>query len=72
MLETVPHFDSRFDGFWQDLLGQNPGKLLAARDLRTLTWHYAIPQRKGRLWIYTAKRDGQMRAYCVLNAPGQQ
>ena len=28
--------------------------LLAARDARTLTWHYAVPQRRGRLWVYTA------------------
>ncbi len=66
LVETVSKFDWRFDGFWQELLRQNPDKLLAARDARTLTWHYAVPQRRGRLWVYTAARNGQLRAYCVL------
>lgn len=66
VVETLSQFDSRFDAFWQDLLRQNPGKLLAVRDVPTLTWHYAIPQRTGRLWIYTATRHGQLRAYCVF------
>jgi hypothetical protein len=37
--ETAPNFDARFDEFWQEQLEQSPDKLLAARDLKTLTWH---------------------------------
>jgi len=64
--ETVPDFDPRFEKFWQEQLEQSPDKLLAARDLKTLTWHYAVPLRAGRLWIYTALRHGKLRAYCVF------
>lgn len=65
-IETVSLFDARFDFFWRELLRQNPGTLLAARDMRTLAWHYAVPQRRGRLWVYTATRNGQLLAYCVF------
>jgi hypothetical protein len=68
--EAVSQFDSRFDDFWQQLVRQYPGKLLAARDTKTLTWHYATLQRRGRLWVYTAARNGQLRAYCVLKRQG--
>jgi hypothetical protein len=59
-------FDARFDGFWEELLRLHPEKLLAARDSKTLAWHYAIPMRRGRLWILTASRGGLLRAWCVL------
>jgi hypothetical protein len=66
VVEAVSEFDARFDEFWHELVSQNTDKLLALRDSKTLTWHYAIPQRKGRLWVYTATRNSQLRAYCVL------
>ena len=59
-------FDSRFDAFWQELLRQNPNKLLAVRDRQALRWHFAIPNRAKRLWIFTASRNNLLRAYCVL------
>jgi hypothetical protein len=59
-------FDGRFDAFWEELLAHKPTTLLAARDARTLAWHYAGPLRRGRLWVYTASRGGQLRAYCVV------
>ncbi len=65
-IEQVSQFDTRFDVFWRDLIRQNPGVLLAARDVQTLTWHYAVPQRRGRLWVYAATRNHRMLAYCVL------
>ena len=43
MISAIDSFDSRFDAFWEELVRQNPDKLLAARDRRTLAWHYAIP-----------------------------
>ena len=64
--ETAPNFDARFEEFWQEQLEQSPDKLLAARDLKTLTWHYAVQLRTGRLWIYTALRNGKLRAYCAF------
>jgi hypothetical protein len=60
------HFDDRFDAFWEELVRQNPHKLLAARDSRSLCWHYAIPMRRKRLWILTASRGESLRAYCVV------
>ncbi len=66
-ISAIDRFDSRFDVFWEELVRQNPDKLLAARDSRTLAWHYTIPMRGGRLWIFTAVRNGLLRAYCVLN-----
>ena len=65
-VEETDHFDARFDTFWEALLRQNPDKLLAARDRQTLTWHFAHPMRRGRLWIVTASRGGVMRAYAIL------
>jgi len=65
-IETIEQFDARWDAFWQELVRENPDKLLAARDSETLRWHYMLPMRLGRLWIYTATRGGMLRAYCIL------
>ena len=59
-------FDERFDGFWRELLAQNPQTLLGARDRRWLRWHFAAPMRAGAVRILTASRAGLLRAYCVL------
>jgi hypothetical protein len=59
-------FDSRFDLFQEELVRQAPEKLLAVRDRQALAWHYAIPKRRGRLWIFTASRNNLLRAWCVL------
>ncbi|MGH7174565.1 MAG: hypothetical protein ACRELG_30225 [Gemmataceae bacterium] len=67
VVKAVEGFDSRFDLFWEELVRQNPDKLLAARDSRSLTWHYAIAMRQGRLSILTAVHNGLLRAYCVLH-----
>jgi hypothetical protein len=65
-IAAIDGFDSRFDLFWEELVRQSPEKLLAARDRQALCWHFAIPQRRGRLWIFTASRNALLRAYCVL------
>jgi hypothetical protein len=62
----VGGFDARFDAFWRELVEQNPGMLLGARDTDSLRWHYAIPLRAKRLWILIATRNNVIRAYCVL------
>jgi hypothetical protein len=67
VISAIDSFDSRFDVFWEELVRQGPDKLLACRDSRGLAWHYASALRRGQLWIFTAVRDGLLRAYCVLN-----
>jgi hypothetical protein len=62
----VAGFDERFDGFWRELLLQHPNTLLGTRDAASLSWHYGIPMRAGRVWIVTAVRNGMLRGYCVL------
>lgn len=65
-IEAIDRFDSRFDEFWDELRRQNPEKLLAERSSRALSWHFGIAMRRRRLWIFTASRNGQLRAYCTL------
>jgi hypothetical protein len=65
-IELIQQFDERFDAFWQELERQNPNKLLAARDRQSLNWHFGIPMRRGKLWIATATRASQLRAYAIL------
>ncbi len=65
-VDSLDRFDSQFDVFWRELVRQNPDKLLAERTSATLSWHFAIPMRKGRLWILTASRNGELRAYCTF------
>jgi hypothetical protein len=66
VIEATDRFDSRFDAFWGELLRQNSDTLLAARDSTTLSWHFSRPMRRERLWILTASRNGQLRAYCIF------
>jgi hypothetical protein len=63
---VVEGFDERFDRFDDELVRQNPEKLLAARDSRSLAWHYRRPLRRGRLRVFTATRAGLLRAYAVV------
>jgi hypothetical protein len=65
-IEATDRFDARFDAFWDQLVRQNPDKLLAERSSRALSWHYSIPLSMERLWIFTASKNRQLRAYCVL------
>jgi hypothetical protein len=69
-IEATDRFDSRFDVFWDELLRQNTDTLLAARDGATLSWHFAVPMRTGRLWIFTASRKGRLQAYCIFKRQG--
>ncbi len=65
-IETTDRFDPRFDAFWKELLRQKSGTLLASRDSATLSWHFSRPLSRGRVWILTASRNGQLRAYAVF------
>jgi hypothetical protein len=65
-IEEASGFDSRFDAFWRELLREQSETILAARDSATLAWHFAMPLRKKRLWILTASRGRELRAYAVF------
>jgi hypothetical protein len=65
-IESTDRFDARFDEFWEELLRQSPETLLAARDSATLSWHFSVPMRRGRVWILTASRNGRLRGYCIF------
>lgn len=65
-IEVRDRFDSSFDVFWDELVRQNPEKLLAERSSRALSWHFGIPMRRRRLWILTASRNDRLRAFCTL------
>jgi hypothetical protein len=65
-IESTDRFDSRFDIFWDELLRENPEKLLAERTAEALSWHFGSPLRKERLWILTASKKSRLRAYCTL------
>ncbi len=65
-IESTDRFDSRFDTFWNELLRQKSGTLLAARDSATLSWHFSRPMSRGRVWVLTASRDRQVRAYAAF------
>ncbi len=69
-VESTDRFDSRFDTFWDELLRQNPNTLMAARDSATLSWHFSVPMRRGRLWILTASQNRQLRAYGIFKRQG--
>jgi hypothetical protein len=65
-------FDSRFDAFWNELVSQNPTKLLSVRDSKTLSWHFAASMWTGQAWILTASRNGLLRAYAVFKRQDHQ
>jgi hypothetical protein len=65
-VETVDRFDASFDEFWLELVRHNPATLLAERTVRTLAWHYAASQRRGRLWILTLAQQTKLKAYMTL------
>jgi hypothetical protein len=65
-IDSTDRFDSRFDLFWDELVRQSPEKLIAERTSEALSWHFAAPMRKGRVWILTASRKDRLLAYCTL------
>jgi hypothetical protein len=74
VIEVEDRFDSRFDVFWRELLHANSDILLSERTSSALSWHFGIPMRRRGLWIFTASRNGQLRAYCIVirTADGRQ
>lgn len=65
-IEATDRFDPSFDEFWNELLRQKPDIVLSARDSATLSWHFSVPMRKERLWVFTACRNRQLRAYGIF------
>jgi hypothetical protein len=66
LVEATDKFDARFDAFWDELLRENPDKLLAERSCRALSWHFDAAIRSNRLWIFTASKLGRLCGYCVF------
>jgi len=66
-LEVCPEFDDRFDDFWEELLRQNAGILLANRDRDTLAWHFRYPLRRRGLWILAATRGSRLVGYTIFD-----
>lgn len=66
VIDSVASFDARFDAFWDELRRRQPDTLLGVRDSRTLAWHFGGLLRAGRLWIFTAQRQGLLRAYAIF------
>jgi hypothetical protein len=65
-IETRERFGPEFDAFWEELVRENPNKLLAERSSAALSWHYARPMKWGRLRVFAALRNGALRGYCIL------
>lgn len=59
-------FDPRFDAFWQELRARRPGRLLAVRDQRHLSWHYGRAAGEGRLRLLVLEESGRILGYAVL------
>jgi hypothetical protein len=66
IIETADRFDSRFDAFWNELLRKNADRLMAVRDSATLSWHFFQAMQRDRVWILTASRNRQLRAYAIF------
>ena len=66
VVEVTDKFDSRFDVFWDELVRENPQKLLANRSSRVLSWHFDAVIRSNRLWIFTATKSQRLCGYCIL------
>lgn len=64
--EAAAGFDSRFDVFWDELVRQNPERLMADRSSAALSWHFARALRTQRLWIFTATRRQRLVGYCIF------
>jgi hypothetical protein len=65
-IDMVTEFDPRFDAFWNELVRQNPEKLLAERSSLVLSWHFAEAIRTRRLWIFTASKRQKLIGYSIF------
>jgi len=65
-VQSIDHFDSRFDKFWQELHLRKEQMLLASRDRQTLQWHFKLQLKSRQLWIFAAARNELLRGYCIF------
>jgi hypothetical protein len=66
-IERCPEFDSRFDGFWDELQRQNENVLLAVRTRETLAWHFRKTLLQQRAWILAASKGPRLVAYAIFD-----
>jgi hypothetical protein len=65
-VKGCPGFDSRFDGFWEQLKSRNPKTLLAVRTRAVLEWHFKGAVSNNRLWIATVVDGPRLLAYAIF------
>ncbi len=66
-VRAEPHFDERFDAFWEELRQRKRLVLLGIRTRETLAWHFHFGLRRGDVWILTAHAKGRLVAYAIFD-----
>jgi hypothetical protein len=63
---SYDHFDERFDTFWEELVKESSGQLLATRSREILDWHFKYHLSCGRAWLVTAEQNTRLLAYAIF------
>jgi len=66
-IERCWEFDSRFDGFWEELQRENENVLLAVRTRETLAWHFRKALLQEKVWIMAAHKGPRLAAYAIFD-----
>ena len=65
-IEEQSEFDTRFDGFWEELKRQRHDTLLAVRTRSTLEWHFRESLSRQCCWVLTAIESMRLVAYAIF------
>lgn len=65
-VEFIPHFDERFDAFWEDLKSIRSRFLLATRTRETLDWHFKYALLRDEAWIVCITDGSRLLAYSIF------
>lgn len=65
-VQSYDYFDERFDTFWQQLVRDSNGQLLAMRSRETLEWHFKYQLSRKKCWLVTVERNSRLLAYAVF------
>jgi len=66
-ISPCPGFDQRFDEFWEGLLHENSGTLLAVRTQETLRWHFKTKSWNDTAWVVGAFQNARLAAYAIFD-----